>query len=35
VRGFTGGGKLDHCAHFGILGEVVRSRFVGRWRSRS
>lgn len=35
VRGFRGGGKLDHCAHFGILGEVVRGRFLPRWRSLS
>ena len=35
VRGFSGAGKLDHCAHFGIMGEVVKSRFVARWRARS
>jgi hypothetical protein len=35
VRGFSGAGKLDHCAHFGILGEVVRGRFLTRWRARS
>ncbi len=35
VRGFRGGGKLDHCAHFGVLGDVVRGRFLPRWRSLS
>ncbi len=31
VRGFRGNGRLDHCAHFGLLGEVVHGRFQARW----
>ncbi len=31
VRGFEGNGTLDHCAHFGLLGQVVRGRFQSRW----
>ncbi len=33
VRGFRGNGRLDHCAHFGILGQVIRGRFQARWRT--
>lgn len=33
VRGFRGNGQLDHCAHFGILGDVVRGRFLPHFRN--
>jgi len=32
LRGYSGEGKRDHCAHLGILRDVVRAHLVQRWR---
>jgi hypothetical protein len=33
VRGFSGNGKLDHCAHLGLLRDVLRVHVKPRWKS--
>jgi hypothetical protein len=33
VRGFSGNGKLDHCAHLGLLRDVLRVHLKPRWKS--
>jgi len=33
VRGFSGNGKLDHCAHLGLYRDVLRVHVKPRWKS--
>jgi hypothetical protein len=33
VRGFSGNGKLDHCAHIGLLRDVLKVHLRPRWNS--
>ncbi|MCL2822860.1 MAG: LysM peptidoglycan-binding domain-containing protein [Polyangiaceae bacterium] len=33
VRGFTGNDRMDHCAHIGLLRDVLEVRVKGRWKS--
>jgi hypothetical protein len=33
MRGYTGDDKPDHCAHIGLLADVVRSHLEPRWKS--
>ncbi len=33
VRGFSGNGKLDHCAHLGLYRDVLRIHVRPRWNS--
>ncbi len=34
VRGFSGNGKLDHCAHLGLYRRVLREQLAPRWGLR-
>jgi hypothetical protein len=33
VRGYTGNDKPDHCAHIGLMADVMRVHLGGRWKS--
>jgi hypothetical protein len=33
VRGYTGDDKPDHCAHIGLMADVVRYHLAPRWKS--
>lgn len=33
MRGYTGDDKPDHCAHIGLMADVVRSHLEPRWKS--
>jgi hypothetical protein len=33
VRGYSGNGKLDHCAHLGLFADVLRVHVKPRWRT--
>ena len=33
VRGYTGDDKPDHCAHIGLMADIVRSHLEPRWKS--
>jgi hypothetical protein len=33
VRGYTGNDKPDHCAHIGLMADVVKSHLGARWSS--
>lgn len=33
ARGYDGNDKMDHCAHFGVLRDVLKSRIKPRWKS--
>jgi hypothetical protein len=33
VRGFDGNDKMDHCAHLGLLKDVLRVHIKPRWQS--
>ena len=34
MRGFAGNDKMDHCAHFGVYRDVLRTHLKRRWRLR-
>lgn len=34
MRGFAGNDKMDHCAHFGVFRDVLRTHLRRRWRTR-
>ena len=33
MRGYTGDDKPDHCAHIGLMTDIVRSHLEPRWKS--
>jgi len=33
VRGYSGNDKMDHCAHIGLLGDVLKVHIKPRWNS--
>ncbi|MFO0760853.1 MAG: hypothetical protein U0359_30530 [Byssovorax sp.] len=33
MRGYTGDDKPDHCAHIGLMADIVRSHLEPRWKS--
>ena len=33
VRGYTGNDKPDHCAHIGLMADIMRVHLAGRWKS--
>lgn len=33
VRGYTGEDKPDHCAHIGLIGDIVRVHLESRWKT--
>ena len=33
MRGYTGDNKPDHCAHIGLMAEVLRAHLEPRWKS--
>lgn len=33
ARGFDGNDKMDHCAHIGLLSDVLKAYVKGRWKS--
>jgi hypothetical protein len=33
MRGYTGDDKPDHCAHLGLMADIVRSHLEPRWKS--
>ena len=33
VRGYDGNDKMDHCAHIGLLRDVLKVHLKPRWRS--
>lgn len=33
VRGYTGNDKPDHCAHIGLMADIMRVHLSGRWKT--
>jgi len=33
MRGYTGDDKPDHCAHLGLMADIVRKHLSPRWKS--
>ena len=33
MRGYTGDDKPDHCAHIGLMADIVRVHLASRWKS--
>jgi hypothetical protein len=33
MRGYTGDDKPDHCAHIGLMADIVRAHIEPRWKT--